>query len=125
MLSNTNVKISDVKLMSNAPFFGNRAVSGKYQRRYTGVQYYSLDFSANYMSNDTSIVQNFIAKHMYGRPFEFNISYAGQYTGTARGSVKSTQTLQPGARQVVVNGFTGTLEAGTIIQFENHKNFIL
>lgn len=121
MLSNTNVKLTDVKLTSNAPFFGNRAVSGKYQRRYTGIQYYSLDFSANYMSNDTSIVQNFIAKHMYGRPFEFNISYAGQYTGTARGSVKSTQTLQPGARQVVVNGFTGTLEAGTIIQFENHK----
>ncbi|EMW3191158.1 MULTISPECIES: hypothetical protein [Klebsiella] len=73
------------------------------------------------MAKDISLIQNFIAKHMYGHPFEFNISYAGQYTGTVRGSVNSTQTIQPGARQVVVNGFSGTLEAGTIIQFEYHK----
>lgn len=52
MLSNTNVKLTDVKLTSNAPFFGNRAVSGKYQRRYTGLQYYDLEFNANYMAKD-------------------------------------------------------------------------
>ncbi|MFP8558267.1 hypothetical protein ACLH2J_01975 [Klebsiella michiganensis] len=121
MLSNTNVKISDVKLTSNAPFFANRAVSGKYQRRYTGVQYYSLDFTANYMSSDTSVVQKFVAQYMYGRPFLFNISYAGQYTGSARGSIISNQTVLPGTRQITIGGFSGTLEAGTIIQFENHK----
>lgn len=73
MLSNTNVKLTDVKLTSNAPFFGNRAVSGKYQRRYTGLQYYDLEFNANYMAKDISIVQNFIAKHMYGRPLNLTL----------------------------------------------------
>ncbi len=32
-----NIKITDVKLTSNAPFFSNRAISGKFQKRFTGV----------------------------------------------------------------------------------------
>lgn len=121
MLSNTQVKIRDVKLTSNAPFFSNRAVSGKYQRRYTGIQFYDLEFTAQYQYEHLGLVKKFVAEYMYGRPFDFNISYAGAYTGKAQGNITSMESLNPGARQVRVQGFTGTIEAGTIVQFQNHK----
>lgn len=121
MLSNTHVKIRDVKLTSNAPFFANRAVSGKYQRRYTGIQFYSLDFTVQYQSEHLPLVKKFVAEYMYGRPFDFNISYAGQYNGSAQGTISCSQSLNPGARQVTIQGFSGVIEAGTIVQFQNHK----
>lgn len=121
MLSNKDVKLSDVTVTSNAPYFSNRAVSGKFQKRYTGVQYFSLKFTANYMSKDTDVVKRFVAMYQHGRRFSFPLSYLGEYNGSARGNIQSQSTVQPGGRQITLGAFSGTLEAGTLVQFQNHK----
>lgn len=121
MLDNKEIKITDVQITSNAPYFSNRAVSGKFQKRYTGIQFFDLKFSANYMSQHSSIVQKFVAQYQYGNKFKFPLSYLSDYQGTAQGIISSTAAVQPGGRIVSVGSFTGTLAAGTIVQFVNHK----
>lgn len=121
MFERTDIKITDVKMTSNAPYFSNRAVSGRYQKRYTGVQFFEIEFNLNYMEKDTKQVQSFIAMHQQGRPFEFDISYLGRYQGTAQGLIQSAQNASTGARLVNLGMFQGTIEAGTLIQFQNHS----
>ncbi|HGG8909799.1 hypothetical protein ASU91_23475 [Enterobacter hormaechei subsp. steigerwaltii] len=116
-----NIKITDVKLTSNAPFFSNRAISGKFQKRFTGVQFFELEFSLNYQSEQTAEVKRFIAMHQQAQPFEFDLSYQTKYEGTAQGLLRSQQNAAPGARQVTLGTFAGVLEAGTIVQFQNHS----
>lgn len=120
MLDNTSVKISDVSLTSNAPYFANKAVSGKYQKRYTGIQFFELEFTANYQMNDMSVVKKFVAEHQYGQPFSFPLSWFSEYQGTANGTLQVGASAVAGARLLTLGVFTGTLEAGTVIRFANH-----
>lgn len=117
----TDVRLTDVQVKSNAPFFSNRAVSGRFQKRYTGVQFFELNFTVNYMSQDTRHVQRFIAMHQQGQPFDFPLSYLTDYNGTAQGLIQASVTSAQGARKVKLNRFTNTLEAGTLVQFQNHS----
>lgn len=121
MLENTEVKITDVRVTSNAPYFSNRAVSGKFQKRFTGVQFFELEFSINYMSQDTKHVQKFIAEHQQSKPFEFNMSYLTDYKGSAQGLITASIASAKGARKVTLGAFSGVLEAGTLVQFQNHS----
>lgn len=116
-----NLRITDVQITSNAPYFSNRSVSGRFQKRYTGVQFFELDFTINYMSQDTKHVQNFIAKHQQAVPFDFELSYLTKYEGTAQGLIQASVAAAQGARQVTLNSFLNTLEAGTLVQFQNHS----
>ncbi|MBJ8767513.1 hypothetical protein I5393_03800 [Citrobacter freundii] len=120
-LLDTDVRLTDVQLKSNAPFFSNRAVSGRFQKRYTGVQFFELNFTVNYMSQDTRHVQRFIAMHQQGQPFDFPLSYLTDYKGSAQGLIQASVTANKGARKVTLNSFTDTLEAGTLVQFQNHS----
>ncbi|MGA3900195.1 hypothetical protein ACPCYW_16940 [Klebsiella aerogenes] len=121
MFENTDIRITDVKVTSNAPFFSNRSVSGRYQKRFTGIQFYELEFTAQYMSQDTRKVQNFIAKHQQAVPFDFELSYLTSYSGAAQGMITAIAAAQQGSRQVKLGTFNGVLESGTIIQFQNHS----
>ncbi|HBT3063129.1 TPA: hypothetical protein MBF00_000612 [Klebsiella aerogenes] len=120
MFENTDIRITDVKLTSNAPFFSNRSVSGKYQKRFTGVQFYELEFNAQYMAHETRHILNFIAKHQQSVPFDFDLSYISKYEGSAKGVISSLGA-STGSRLVKLGDFQGVLEAGTVIQFQNHS----
>lgn len=115
------VKLTDVKLTSNAPFFSNRAISGKFQKRFIGVQFFELEFNVNYQCEQTQEIKRFIATHQQSQPFEFDLSYQTKYEGTAEGVIRSQQNAASGNRQVTLGAFKGVLEAGTLIQFENHS----
>ena len=121
MFENSELKITDVKVTSNAPYFSNRAVSGKFQKRFTGVQFFELEFTLNYMSHDTKYVQQFIASHQQSQGFDFPMSYLTNYTGSAQGLLSSAVTANKGARKVTLGAFSGVLEAGTLVQFQNHS----
>lgn len=121
MFENTDIRITDVKLTSNAPYFSNRAVSGKFQKRYTGVQFFEVDFTLNYMEKDTKGIKRFLALHQLSRPFDFDLSYYGRYEGTVQGLVTSAQNAAQGSRLIKLGAFVGTLEAGSVVQFQNHS----
>ncbi|WP_205955104.1 hypothetical protein [Pantoea stewartii] len=121
MLDNTQVKISNVSVTSNAPFFANKSVSGKYQKRYTGVQFFELKFTANYQLEHMMSVKKFAAEHQYGQPFEFPLSWFSEYKGSAQGTIQLAATANPGTRILKLGKFSGTLEAGSIIRFANHS----
>lgn len=116
-----DVKITDVKLSSNAPYFSNRSVSGRYQKRYLGVQFFELELTLNYMEKDTSKVKRFLALHQQSQPFEFDLSYYARYEGSVQGLLQTGQAAAPGSRLIKLGVFNGTLEAGTTIQFQNHS----
>lgn len=117
----TDVRITNVQLKSNAPFFSNRSVSGRFQKRFTGIQFFELDFTVNYMSHDTRHIQRFIAMHQQGRSFDFPLSYLTDYKGSAQGLIQASVMSAQGARKVKLNSFSNTLEAGTLVQFQNHS----
>lgn len=121
MIKSKNIKISDVKLTSNAPFFSNKAISGKFQRRFTGIQYFELEFTANFMAQHIEEVKKFAIQTQFSKPFYFPLSYFSLYTGTVKDTLTSAQNANAGARIVTAGQFSGTLEAGTIIQFSNHS----
>lgn len=120
ILDNKDVLTTDVKLKSNAPYFSNRSASGKFQKRYLGVQFFELSFNVQFQSEHINQIQRFIALYQHGRVFDFPMSYAGEYKGTAQGIISSVSNNLPGSRQVTLGVFTGTLEAGTLVQFQNH-----
>lgn len=121
MFKSKNIKISDFNLKSKQPFFKAQSVSGKFQRRFTGVQYFEAEFTANYMAENIGEVKEFVAKHIFGRPFTVPLSYFTKYDGDVKEMVTSAANVSRGGRKVRLSNFRGTLKAGTIIQFENHK----
>ncbi|EIC3047330.1 hypothetical protein LAB19_001664 [Salmonella enterica subsp. enterica serovar Manhattan] len=121
MFNSKNIKISDFTLKSNQPFFEAQAVSGKFQRRFTGIQYFDAEFTVNYMAEHMDEVKGFIAKHLFGRPFSVPLSYFTKYNGDVKDAVSVVGGASRGARKVRLSNFRGTLKAGTVIQFENHK----
>lgn len=121
LLDNKEVLITDVKVKSNAPYFSNRSASGKYQKRYLGVQFFELTFNVQYQAEKINEIKRFVAMYQHGRAFEFPMSYATEYNGSVQGVVSSVSNVLPGGRIIKLGVFTGTLEAGTIIQFQNHK----
>lgn len=116
-----DIKITDVKLSSNAPYFSNRSVSGRFQKRYIGVQFYELELTLNYMEKDTSKVKRFFALHQQSQPFDFDLSYYSRYEGSVQGLVQTAQQAPSGSRLIKLGVFSGVLEAGTLIQFQNHS----
>ncbi|HAM6012147.1 TPA: hypothetical protein IB719_001086 [Escherichia coli] len=125
MFNSKNIKITDFTLTSKQPFFKAQAISGKFQRRFTGIHYYEAQFTANFMAEHISEVKEFVAKHMLGRPFSVPLSYYSKYTGDVRQMVTAAARTDRGGRKVRLSNFTGTLKAGTIIQFENHKKIYM
>ncbi|MDP8728366.1 hypothetical protein [Serratia marcescens] len=118
-LDNKTVKISDVTITDNAPFFQTKAISGKVIKRMAGPQFLSLDFTANYMREDLDKVKKFIATHKFSVPFDFPMGYFSEYIGNAN-NVTARAKANKGARLVPVGVFNGVLEAGTYIKFNNH-----
>lgn len=121
MFKSKNIKISDFTLNSKQPFFKAQSISGKFQRRFTGIQFFEGEFTANYMSQHISEVKEFVAKHLFGRPFSVPLSYFTHYTGDVKELVTAAANTSRGGRKVALSNFRGTLKAGTVIQFENHK----
>ncbi|HFZ6196432.1 TPA: hypothetical protein ACILOY_005569, partial [Escherichia coli] len=73
------------------------------------------------MAQDINEVKEFVARHLLGRPFSVPLSYFSKYTGDVRQMVTAAAGTARGGRKVRISNFTGTLKAGTVIQFENHK----
>ncbi|PEH74294.1 hypothetical protein [Edwardsiella tarda] len=121
MFKNDKIKITDFKLKSKSPSFKAQALSGKFQRRFSGIQYYEAEFTAKFAIDDISHVKNFLARHRFGRPFRIPLYYFTQYTGNVTGMVTASAPASRGARKVSLSNFGGTLRAGTTIQFENHS----
>ncbi|EDT7800734.1 hypothetical protein CCF60_003153 [Salmonella enterica subsp. enterica serovar Berkeley] len=121
MFKSKNIKISDFTLNSKQPFFKAQSISGKFQRRFTGIQYFEGEFTVNYMAEHISEVKEFVAKYIFGRPFSVPLSYYTKYTGDVKEMVTSAVNASRGGRKVRLSNFKGTLKAGTVIQFENHK----
>ncbi|EMY4147405.1 hypothetical protein AAIR64_001272 [Escherichia coli] len=121
MFKSKNIKITDFTLKSKQPFFKAQSISGKFQRRFTGIQYFEAEFTANFMAEHINEVKEFVARHLFGRPFSVPLSYYSKYTGDVRQMVTAATGTARGGRKVRLSNFTGTLKAGTIIQFENHK----
>ncbi|EHH7668541.1 hypothetical protein J8002_001904 [Salmonella enterica] len=121
MFKSKNIKISDFTLNSKQPFFKAQSISGKFQRRFTGIQFFEGEFTANYMAQHISEVKEFVAKHLFGRPFSVPLSYFTHYTGDVKELVTAAANTSRGGRKVTLSNFRGTLKAGTVIQFENHK----
>lgn len=121
MFKSKNIKISDFVLKSKQPFFSAQSISGKFQRRFTGIQFFEGEFTANYMAEHINEVKEFIAKHIFGRPFNIPLSYYTKYTGDVKDMVTVSVNSSKGGRKVTLSNFAGTLKAGTVIQFENHK----
>ncbi|MBN5214283.1 hypothetical protein [Serratia ureilytica] len=116
---NRKVKISDVQITDNAPYFQTKSLSGKVVKRMAGPQFLSIKFTANYMREDLPQVKKFIALHKFGQPFEMPLGYFSEYKGNA-GAVVARAKVNKGTRLVPVGVFVGTLEAGTYIKFNNH-----
>ena len=121
MFKSKNIKITDFTLKSKQPFFKAQSISGKFQRRFTGIHFYEAEFTANFMAQDINEVKEFVARHLFGRPFNVPLSYFSKYTGDVRQMVTAAAGTARGGRKVRISNFTGTLKAGTIVQFENHK----
>lgn len=121
MFKSKNIKITDFTLKSKQPFFKAQSISGKFQRRFTGIHFYEAEFTANFMAQDINEVKEFVARHLFGRPFSVPLSYFSKYTGDVRQMITAAAGTARGGRKVRLSNFTGTLKAGTIIQFENHK----
>ncbi|TCQ89323.1 hypothetical protein EC840_104229 [Rahnella sp. JUb53] len=119
-LDTKKIKISDVTVEDNTAYFQTKSLSGKYQKRVVGPQFFSLKFTANWMSDDISDVKRFIAEHKFNTPFEFPMSYFTQFNGVAS-SVVSSQKVNKGSRLIPLGSFIGTLPAGTVVQFQNHS----
>lgn len=121
MFYSRNIKISDFTLKSKQPFFKAQSISGKFQRRFTGIHFYEAEFTANFMAEHINEVKEFVAKHLFGRPFKVPLSHFSKYTGDVKQMVTAATRTDRGGRKVRLSNFTGTLKAGTIVQFENHK----
>lgn len=121
MFNSKNIKISEFTLKSKQPFFKAQSISGKFQRRFTGIQYFEGEFTANYMAEHIGEVKEFVARHIFGRPFKVPLSYYTKYDGDVKEMVTSAVNVSRGGRKVTLSNFRGTLKAGTVIQFENHK----
>lgn len=121
MFTNRKLKISNFKLKSKAPAFQAQSLSGKFQRRFSGIQYYQFECDVNFQIEDISEVKAFIARHTFGRPFNVPLYYFTEYKGDVQGMVTASTPAKRGARKLTVSNFKGTLKAGTTIQFENHK----
>lgn len=116
---NKKVKVSDVTITDNAPFFQTKSLSGKVVKRMAGPQFLTIKFTANYMREDLPQVKKFIALHKFGQPFEMPLGYFSEYKGNATNMVCRGKSNR-GARLVPVSTFNGVLEAGTYIKFNNH-----
>lgn len=121
MFNSRNIKISDFTLKSKQPFFKAQSISGKFQRRFTGIHFYEAEFTANFMAEHIQEVKAFVARHLFGRPVRVPLSYFTKYTGDVRQMVTAATGTNRGGRKVRLSSFSGTLQAGTVIQFENHK----
>ncbi|MGT3515862.1 hypothetical protein [Escherichia coli] len=61
MFYSRNIKISDFTLKSKQPFFKAQSISGKFQRRFTGIHFYEAEFTANFMAEHINEVKEFVA----------------------------------------------------------------
>ncbi|EBK0477666.1 hypothetical protein JT459_000823 [Salmonella enterica] len=121
MFKSKNIKISEFTLKSMQPFFKAQSISGKFQRRFTGIQFFEGEFTANYMAENIGEVKEFVSRHIFGRPFSVPMSYFTKYDGDVKEMVTAAANVSRGGRKVTLSNFRGTLKAGTVIQFENHK----
>ena len=62
MFKSKNIKITDFTLKSKQPFFKAQSISGKFQRRFTGIHFYEAEFTANFMAQDINEVKEKGAK---------------------------------------------------------------
>ncbi|WP_255130384.1 hypothetical protein [Escherichia coli] len=65
MFKSKNIKITDFTLKSKQPFFKAQSISGKFQRRFTGIHFYEAEFTANFMAQDINEVKEFVARHLF------------------------------------------------------------
>ena len=110
-----------MELQDNAQIFTSQTFTGKVQRRFSGVQFYTLKFTANYNKKDIGVVKKFVAEHRFGKPFNVPLPKYSGNVSTATGTIQVALQATPGSRKIRLGAFTGVLEAGTVVQFSNHK----
>lgn len=120
-LNTKQVKISSVVIDDNSPFFQTKSLNGKYQKRMAGPQFFTLEFMANWMNQDTQEVKRFVAEYKFNKPFEFPLSYFSEFSGVVTGVPIASNKINKGSRLIPLTGFAGRIPAGTVIQFKNHS----
>lgn len=121
MINSKEVVLTDMKLSDNAQVFTSQTFTGKVQRRFSGIQYYTLKFSAQYNKKDIAVVKRFLTEYRFGKPFNLPLPKYSGSTSTVTGNVAAAIAAPAGSRKVKLSGFTGQLDIGTVIQFANHK----
>lgn len=120
-LDQKRIKLSDVQIEDNTPYFSTKSLSGKYQKRIAGPQFFILNFTANWMVSDLPEIKRFVAEHKFNVPFEYPMSYFSNFTGNITGFPVASTKVNKGSRLILLTGFVGTIPAGTVVQFTNHS----
>ncbi|OAT17082.1 hypothetical protein M977_04328 [Buttiauxella gaviniae ATCC 51604] len=117
IFNNNDLKIG-VTLKSVAPFFNNRTASGKFSRRYSGIQYFEMDINLQFQGEKQYIFDQWLSEYRYGKPFYFPMakSINLKYRGAQNSICVVTDPAMAGGRQIKT---IVPLEAGTRFTFTN------
>lgn len=117
IFNNNDLKIG-VTLKSVAPFFNNRTASGKFSRRYSGIQYFEMDINLQFQGEKQYIFDQWLSEYRYGKPFSFPISKSInlKYRGTQTSLCTVTAPSMAGGRKLIT---TVSLEPGTRFTLTN------
>lgn len=112
------IKVSGFSLKSTQPMYEHQSWTGKVLQRGTGIQYYEAEFTLTYNITDRPEVDQFLALHSLGKPFQMDLGHLSKYTGTQTAAVTSTAAKAAGSASI--NTSNQSLRVGDRIQFTNH-----
>lgn len=114
-----DVKITNFTLKTNEPMYSNQSWTGKRIVRSTGIQYYTIQFTLNFIKDALPEINQFIAQYSQGAAFNISLGVWGTYRGKQTGSLTSTNSVAAG--NIVINTNNNNMAVGETIQFSNHN----
>ena len=114
-----DVKVTNFIFKNNEPMYSNTSWTGQRIVRSTGIQYYQIQFTLNFIKSATPEINQFIAQYSQGGSFTMPLGIYGEYRGNQTGALTATNAVAAG--NIVISTNTNNMAIGELIQFSNHN----
>ncbi|MHB9326457.1 hypothetical protein ACP3S7_02840 [Phytobacter ursingii] len=114
-----DVKVTNFIFKNNEPMYSNTSWTGQRIVRSTGIQYYQIQFTLNFIKTSIPEIQQFIAQYSQGGSFTMSLGVYGDYYGSQSGALTATAAAPAG--NIVISTNANNMAVGELIQFSNHN----